>query len=82
MSSSSITSTALPDAVLRHPLDQLSWDRGAAMAGAAHGLDGLELSDYEALPPTVSTSTHMMAGALAGIMEHCVMYPIDSVKVS
>ena len=25
---------------------------------------------------------YLMAGAAAGIMEHCVMYPIDSVKVS
>ena len=24
---------------------------------------------------------HLMAGAAAGIMEHCVMYPVDSVKV-
>jgi len=23
---------------------------------------------------------HLMAGAAAGIMEHCVMYPVDSVK--
>jgi len=38
------------------------------------------LDDYEALPPTASPITHMSAGALAGIMEHCVMYPVDSVK--
>ena len=25
---------------------------------------------------------HIMAGGAAGIMEHCVMYPVDSVKVS
>lgn len=25
---------------------------------------------------------YIMAGAAAGIMEHCVMYPVDSVKVS
>ncbi|CAI5681336.1 unnamed protein product [Oreochromis niloticus] len=36
--------------------------------------------DYEGLPQGVSTSTHMLAGAVAGIMEHCVMYPIDCVK--
>lgn len=37
--------------------------------------------DYEGLPQDVATSTHMLAGAVAGIMEHCVMYPIDCVKV-
>lgn len=26
-------------------------------------------------------SVFIMAGAAAGIMEHCVMYPVDSVKV-
>lgn len=37
--------------------------------------------DYESLP-TSSVAVHMTAGAIAGIMEHCVMYPFDSVKVS
>lgn len=37
--------------------------------------------DYETLP-TDNVGTHMIAGAIAGIMEHCVMYPLDSVKVS
>ncbi|XP_070684611.1 mitoferrin-2-like [Pempheris klunzingeri] len=36
--------------------------------------------DYEGLPQGVATSTHMLAGAVAGIMEHCLMYPIDCVK--
>ncbi|XP_076585003.1 mitoferrin-2-like [Chaetodon auriga] len=36
--------------------------------------------DYEGLPQGVSTSTHMLAGSVAGIMEHCLMYPIDCVK--
>ncbi|XP_011863963.1 PREDICTED: mitoferrin-1 isoform X2 [Vollenhovia emeryi] len=35
--------------------------------------------DYESLP-TNSVAVHMTAGAVAGIMEHCVMYPFDSVK--
>ncbi|MGH0130804.1 UNVERIFIED_CONTAM: hypothetical protein FKN15_071471 [Acipenser sinensis] len=37
--------------------------------------------DYEGLPNGASTSTHMLAGAVAGIMEHCLMYPIDCVKL-
>ncbi|KAK7929041.1 hypothetical protein WMY93_005436 [Mugilogobius chulae] len=36
--------------------------------------------DYEGLPQEAATSTHMLAGAVAGIMEHCLMYPIDCVK--
>ncbi|XP_055627266.1 mitoferrin [Toxorhynchites rutilus septentrionalis] len=35
--------------------------------------------EYEQLP-TTSVATNMMAGAIAGVMEHCVMYPLDSVK--
>ncbi|XP_060528569.1 mitoferrin-1 [Cylas formicarius] len=35
--------------------------------------------DYETLP-TDNVGTHMIAGAIAGIMEHCIMYPLDSVK--
>ncbi|XP_028434437.1 mitoferrin-1 [Perca flavescens] len=41
------------------------------------GSDG---GDYESLPPHVSVATHMTAGAVAGILEHTVMYPVDSVK--
>lgn len=40
-----------------------------------------EGEDYESLPPGVSPLTHMTAGAVAGILEHTVMYPVDSVKV-
>lgn len=36
--------------------------------------------EYESLPETSTVSTHMLAGAAAGIMEHCVMYPLDCVK--
>lgn len=38
--------------------------------------------DYEGLPQGAATSTHMLAGSVAGIMEHCLMYPIDCVKVT
>ncbi|XP_053407387.1 mitoferrin-2-like [Mercenaria mercenaria] len=35
---------------------------------------------YESLPPSSTITTHMCAGALAGVGEHCVMYPFDCVK--
>lgn len=41
----------------------------------------MNFDEYESLP-TTSVSTNMSAGALAGVLEHCVMYPLDSVKVS
>lgn len=37
------------------------------------------MGDYETLPSN-KVSVHMMAGAFAGVMEHCVMYPLDTVK--
>lgn len=40
----------------------------------------MNFDDYERLS-TPSVSTNMMAGACAGVLEHCVMYPMDSVKV-
>lgn len=46
------------------------------------GMVDQELSevDYESLP-TDRLSAHLLAGGAAGIMEHCVMYPVDCVKV-
>ena len=44
-------------------------------------MDNFDQNDYECLPPSASVTTHMIAGAMAGIMEHCVMYPVDCVKV-
>lgn len=41
----------------------------------------MNFDEYETLPSS-NVTDHMMAGAIAGIMEHCVMYPLDSVKVS
>lgn len=35
---------------------------------------------YESLPESSSLSTQMMAGAMAGFMEHGIMYPVDCVK--
>jgi Mitochondrial carrier protein len=37
--------------------------------------------EYESLPPSAAVATHVVAGAAAGVLEHCLMYPIDSVKV-
>ncbi|KAM8885722.1 mitoferrin-1 [Spinachia spinachia] len=37
-------------------------------------------NDYESLPPHASVATHMTAGAVAGVLEHTVMYPVDSIK--
>ncbi|KAK0084725.1 hypothetical protein PV325_006534 [Microctonus aethiopoides] len=39
----------------------------------------MDIDDYESLP-TTSVGVNMTAGAFAGVMEHCVMYPLDSVK--
>jgi hypothetical protein len=39
------------------------------------------IDDYESLPESMHPAIHMAAGALAGIGEHCVMYPVDVVKV-
>ncbi|ESK96409.1 mitochondrial rna splicing protein [Moniliophthora roreri MCA 2997] len=36
--------------------------------------------DYESLPPNAGLAVNMLAGALAGISEHAVMFPIDSIK--
>jgi solute carrier family 25 iron transporter 28/37 len=36
--------------------------------------------DYESLPESMHPAIHMVAGALAGIGEHCIMYPVDVVK--
>ncbi|CAG7851730.1 Uncharacterized mitochondrial carrier C8C9.12c [Serendipita indica DSM 11827] len=36
--------------------------------------------DYEALPDTAGHGVHMLAGALAGISEHAIMFPVDSIK--
>lgn len=41
----------------------------------------MNFDDYEQLP-TPSVATNMIAGAAAGVLEHCVMYPMDSIKVN
>lgn len=39
-----------------------------------------EEPDYESLPANAGLMVNMLAGALAGISEHAVMFPIDSIK--
>uniref|UniRef100_A0A8C5MWN5 Mitoferrin-1 n=1 Tax=Leptobrachium leishanense TaxID=445787 RepID=A0A8C5MWN5_9ANUR len=39
-----------------------------------------ESDEYECLPEGSSHVIHMLAGAVAGVLEHTVMYPVDSVK--
>jgi len=41
--------------------------------------DEIEI-EYEALSPNAGLSVNMLAGALAGITEHAVMFPVDSIK--
>lgn len=36
--------------------------------------------DYEALPDNSPLLSQLMAGAFAGIMEHTIMFPVDSIK--
>lgn len=50
----------------------------ASIATMTLALD--DTDEYESLP-SGSVITHMIAGAIAGTAEHCVMYPLDSVKV-
>ena len=39
-----------------------------------------EDDDYESLGENVSLKVAMFAGSVAGVMEHCCMYPMDLVK--
>lgn len=38
--------------------------------------------DYESLGSNTTMLQNAFAGALAGIAEHCAMYPVDSIKVN
>lgn len=40
-----------------------------------------EEHDYESLGSNSTVLQNALAGAFAGIGEHCLMYPIDSIKV-
>lgn len=61
-------------------------DNNDAAEETSRGYDSaghlIDYDDYEALPESSTLTTHLIAGAFAGMAEHCVMYPVDSVKVS
>lgn len=75
-------------------LDQLKQPQSASLAATAtnttintasslsSSIQQHEDYDYESLPGNYNFHVHMLAGAIAGVMEHSVMYPVDSVKVS
>eukprot|EP00051_Salpingoeca_urceolata_P009080 m.111422 g.111422 ORF g.111422 m.111422 type:complete len:322 (+) comp16116_c1_seq2:374-1339(+) len=42
--------------------------------------DHMEDDEYESLPDSAGPMVHMTAGSLAGVFEHCVMFPFDVVK--
>ncbi|RUO95705.1 hypothetical protein BC936DRAFT_143408 [Jimgerdemannia flammicorona] len=44
-------------------------------------MDAVEDHDYESLGANSSMLANAIAGALAGIAEHSIMYPVDSIKV-
>ncbi|KAG0261932.1 Fe(2+) transporter [Actinomortierella ambigua] len=44
------------------------------------GHHGDDEYDYEALPDNTPLTASLLAGAFAGIAEHAVMYPVDSIK--
>lgn len=60
------------------PVATLKMSQSTGKGDEALSVDG----DYESLPPHASVVTHMTAGAVAGVLEHTVMYPVDSVKVT
>lgn len=43
-------------------------------------MESMDEIDYEALPDNSPLAAQLAAGALAGIMEHTVMFPLDSLK--
>lgn len=43
------------------------------------GVEAAEI-DYEYIP-TTNNHVNMLAGAIAGIAEHCLIYPLDLIKV-
>ena len=38
----------------------------------------MDMDEYESLPPSTPLYVSCCAGALAGVAEHCAMYPVDA----
>lgn len=62
---------------LDHGLHVRTWDFQEELANLSDQM--MEESEYESLP-TQNFKVHLVAGGFAGVMEHCVMYPVDFVK--
>lgn len=45
-------------------------------------MDAEDEHDYESLGANSTMAQNAIAGAMAGIGEHCIMYPVDSIRVS
>lgn len=61
-------------------LDSVNISRWGLQELVILGNQIMDESEYESLP-TKNVGVHLVAGGFAGIMEHCVMYPVDFVKV-
>ena len=77
-------------AALRLRPFQLDRDESILKALASGGVEAKgnlkqaveEEEDYESLPADTSHFIHLLAGGLAGMTEHCAMYPFDAIKVN
>ena len=77
---------ASSDQRIRHKTSLLQQTQ---MTSSSHGSSKVEPEslgpnpeevDYESLP-TTSVKVQLLAGAIAGIAEHTIVYPIDAIKV-
>ena len=68
--------------MITHVSQGMEWSKIGKLTDANGFSFELGENEYESLPSNFNSKVHMMAGAMAGIMEHGLMYPIDSVKVS
>lgn len=76
-----LDSSALNNTVQLRSQDPLPLPLCAGQDNNSSQQRSMDEVDYESLP-TEKLSTHLCAGAAAGVMEHCFMYPVDCVKVS
>ena len=50
------------------------------MASAAAGVEDLDWEEWDASSSPLSFFDHCLAGSFAGVMEHTLLYPLDTVK--